>query len=720
MGSIDAENNQVKDFQLQGEVIDIQSRTRVAYVKIQIIGKDQTVYTDSEGQFQFLGLTKGEYTLQFTKEKYDTLEQNVKVNTSTPYLQIELKSQILLLKTINVYDSIIPYYQYKKTSDILLNETDIDKKIGMTIGQTLSKEAGISQRTMGRAVSRPVIRGLGGDRLLILENGERTGDKSASSADHAVAIDPTSAEGIEITRGPASLLYGSSTLGGVINIRNNSIPNFIPVHTTMKMMVQGESVNSGLTTTTRLMQPLGNLVASIDWNRRSASDTHTPLGILKNTQLSNLNYTTGISVVRPWGYIGTSAGQYNSEYGVPGSPEGHIDGVDVSINRHRYDTHMELNLNHDWMKSLKIQSSYTQYIHQEIESNGSLGVEFGVLTYNFTATAYLFENMVAGLWGEFRDHATGGFYWTPHTREYALAGFYMNQTEIDRFTLQGSLRYDIRRAEPFNPGIVIRAGTVKRTDFGGLSMGVSGIYDLLNNLDIGVTIMKTFRAPGIEELFSDGPHLAVYSYEIGNAELESENGSGGEIFTEFSNSYIKLKLALYQNYINGYLIPTNTGLKEWGSGSAGWLWIYQYSGTDVQMNGFEIQFDANLLPQLNIHADTSYVIGEYEESGLPLDRIPPLNGKVAINYNLSPFNIHITTRFSASQNRLGEFETPTDSYIVHDAGFYVILPFWQLENLLVFEIENLLNTTYYDHLSRIKSIIPESGRNVKLLYKLNY
>lgn len=720
LGSLDAQCNQSVEFQLQGEVIDSQSRTRVADVKIQVVGENKTTYTDSEGQFQFIDMSEGEYILEFTKEKYKTLEQEVKVNASTPYLQIEFKNKILLLKTINVYDSIIHHDQFMKTTDIVMHGADIEKQIGMTIGQTLSKEVGISQRTMGRAVSRPVIRGLGGDRLLILENGERTGDKSASSADHAVAIDPTSVEGIEITRGPASLIYGSSTLGGVINVKNNNIPNFIPERVVTKLMLQGESVNSGLTTTTGLMLPIENFVANIDWNRRSASNTHTPLGILENTQLSNYNYSTGMSVVRPWGYIGTSARQYNSEYGVPGSPEGHIDGVDVLLNRRRYDAHMELNLNCHWINSLKIQGTYTRYIHQEIESNESLGVEFGVLTYNFSAMAYLFENMVAGLWGEYRDHATGGFYWTPHTREYALAGYYMNQTEIDRFTLQGSLRYDIRRAEPFDPGVVIRAGTVKRTDFGGLSMGVSGIYDLLNNLDVGITIMRTFRAPGIEELFSDGPHLAVYSYEIGNAELDSENGFGGEIFTEYSNSRMKLKLALYQNHIFGYLIPTNTGKKEWGSGSAGWLWIYQYTGTDVQMNGVEIQFQVDLFPQFTIHSDMSYVIGEYEKTGLPLDRIPPLNGKFVLNYDLSPFDIHITSRFSASQNRIGEYETPTDGYIVHDAGVYLIFPYWQLENLLVFEIENLLNTTYYDHLSRVKSIIPESGRNVKLLYKLNF
>lgn len=706
--------------QFHGEIIDKQSRTRVTAVKINILQLNKEVYTDFEGQFHFTGIPKGEYTLEFTKDKYETYQERIQVDETTPYLQIELNSKILLLKTVSVYESITAHDQYKKTTDIVMHGVDIEKQLGMTLGQTLSKETGISQQTMGRAVSRPVVRGLGGDRLLILENGERTGDKSASSADHAVVIDPTSAKGIEITRGPASLLYGSSTLGGVINVKKNNIPEFIPQQPSMKIMMQGESVNSGLSTNTGFILPIGNIVTNADWNRRSGSDTYTPLGILENTQITNLNYSTGISLVKSWGYIGTSAGKYNSDYGIPGSPEGHIDGVDIDLNRNRYDTQIKLNLNSNWINAIKFQTASTSYVHQELESNGSLGVEFGVLTYNFSTMFYLYDNIITGIWGEYRDHATGGFYWTPHTREYALAGFYMSQQEIDRLTLQGTLRYDIKRAEPFNLGTVIRAGTVKRRDFGGVSMGVSGIYDLAPNIQIGTTIMKTFRAPGIEELFSDGPHLAVYSYEIGNADLESEHGYGAEIFTEYSNSRMHLKLALYQNYINGYLIPTNTGTKEWGSGIAGWLWIYQYTGMDVEMKGVEIQYDVNLFSYLNLHMDLSQVIGVFKDTGLPIERIPPLNGKIVLNYNIAPFDFHFTTQFSAKQTKLGEFEEPTDGYILHNAGFYMTFPSWQLHNLLIFEVENLLNTTYYDHLSRVKSIIPESGRNVKLLYKLNY
>ena len=715
-----AESEQVKTQQLNGEVIGYQSHSRIGGVTVRIIGLDKTTQTDANGQFQINAVPEGQHTLQFTKSDYLSVEQVVDVNSSTSYLQVELKLSAFQLGTVTVIDSIRSLDQYKKTSDITLDEVALEKRMGMTLANTLSDQLGISQRTMGKAVARPVIRGLGGDRLLILENGARTGDKSASSADHAVAIDPTSAKGIEVTRGPASLIYGSSTLGGVINVKRNSIPEILPKRPTMRLTFQGESVNTGLTATTGFMVPIGDFVGNLEYNRRLASDTKTPIGVLENTELSNHNFSAGTSLIKPWGFIGASGGRYSSDYGIPGSPEGHINGVNIALDRQRYDAQMEFRFNQNWIDKLKFQTAYTRYEHQELESNGSLGVEFGVLTYNFSAMAYLFDNIVTGMWGEYRDHATGGFYWTPHTREYALAGFYMSQQNINQLTLQGAIRYDIRRAEPFNPGTVIQAGAVERRDFGGVSGAVSGIYHWLDHLSTGATIMKTFRAPGIEELFSDGPHLAAYSYEIGNAELKPENGFGGELFAKYSTNRFKLNLALFQNHIHGYLVPTNTGEKEWGSGAAGWLWIYQYTGRDVVMNGAEMRIETEIFPHFNVQIDMSYVNGTIETIEEPLERIPPLNGKLVFSYTPLPFHFHLTSRFSASQTQLGEFEEPTDGYIVHDAGFYLNFTSWQLENLFIFEVENILDTTYHDHLSRIKSVMPEPGRNVKFLYKLNF
>ncbi len=705
---------------LEGEVIETQSSTRLDGVTVRIKGLKRNVRTDVNGQFKFDAVPEGQQTLQFMKVGYQQFERVVNVNVSTPYLKIELETLLFQLQTIRVFGSNRTLSQFEETTDLALDEVDLQRRLGMTLANTLANEIGVSQRTMGRAIARPVIRGLGGDRLLILENGERTGDKSASSADHAVSIDPTTAEGVEITRGPASLIYGSSTLGGVINVKSNHIPQILPRRLDTHLTFQAESVNSGLTGTTGFTIPIGDFAGNVEWNRRRASDIQTPVGVLENTALSNVNFSGGASMIKPWGYIGTSGSSYRSDYGVPGSPEGHISGVNISLDKQRYEGQMEYRFNTTMLEKVKLQGAYTRYEHQELESNGTLGVEFGVLTYNVSAMAHVFDNAVAGIWGEYRDHATGGFYWTPHTRELALAGFFLNQRNFDNLTLQGAIRYDVRRAEPFRPGAVVRAGAVKRRDFGGVSGAASGIYHWTDGLSTGATLMKTFRAPGIEELFSDGPHLAVFSYEIGNADLESENGYGTELFVKYTNDRFRLNLALFRNQIQNYLIPTNSGEKEWGSGAAGWLWIYQYMGHDVVMDGAEIQIGGEVASQVHLQLNMSYIHGTIQTSGRPLERIPPLNGKFVISYTPTPLHLHVASRFSGSQTRLGEFEEPTDGYLVYDIGGFLNLSWLQLENMIVFEIENLFDTTYREHLSRIKASMPEPGRNMKLLYKLNF
>ncbi len=705
---------------LEGEVVETRSSTRLNGVTVRIKGLEKSVSTDANGRFKFDAVPEGQQTLQFLKVGYQRFEQVVNVNASTPYLKIELETLPFQLQTIRVYGSNRSLSQFEETTDLALDEAELQRRLGMTLANTLADETGISQRTMGRAIARPVIRGLGGDRLLILENGERTGDKSASSADHAVSIDPTTAEGVEITRGPASLIYGSSTLGGVINVKSNNIPQILPRRLDMHLTFQGESVNSGLTGTTGFTFPIGDFAGNVEWNRRLASDIQTPVGVLENTALSNVNFSGGTSLIKPWGFIGVSGSSYRSDYGVPGSPEGHISGVNIALDKQRYEGQMEYRFNTRMLEKIKLQTAYTRYQHQELESNGTLGVEFGVLTYNVSAMAHVLDNAVAGIWGEYRDHATGGFYWTPHTREFALAGFYLTQHNFDKFTLQGAIRYDVRRSEPFRPGAVVRAGTVQRRDFNGVSGATSGIYHWTDRLSTGATLMKTFRAPGIEELFSDGPHLAVFSYEIGNAELESENGYGSELFVKYADDRFRLNLALFRNQIQNYLIPTHSGEKEWGSGAAGWLWIYQYMGHDVVMDGAEIQMGGEVLSQVHLQLNMSYVDGTIAASYKPLERIPPLNGKFVISYTPTPLHLHITTRFSGSQTRLGEFEEPTDGYLVYDIGGYLNFSWWQLANMVVFEVENLLDTEYREHLSRIKAVMPEPGRNVKFLYKLNF
>ena len=715
-------NSFARNISISGQVIDAETETSLVDVHVSLLRDAEGISlfrTGRAGQFRFDKIAPGTYTLRFKRVGYETLDQEIVVNADSTAITVKLKHSPHQLGEVVVTPGDEEHAHFEKTTDLNLSAQELDQQMGATIAETLSGEVGMAQRTMGRAAARPVVRGMGGDRLLILEDGRRTGDKSASSADHAVAIDPTTATNIEITRGPASLMYGSSALGGVVNVKRETIPQALPHRPTMNLIFQGESVNSGLTGTTGFTIPIGDLAWRLELNRRHTDDTYTPVGILENTSLSQTNFSTGVSIVKDWGHFGISGGGYRSDYGIPGSPEGHIQGVTIDLNRQRYEGDFEYRFQQSFLEKLKVHSTYTRYQHQERESNNLLGVEFGVLTTNVSALAYMRGDAIAGVWGEYRDHATGGFYWTPHTREMSLAGFYLKQKRLNEdLTLQGAIRYDVRRVEPFKEGIATRAGTVERRDFGGVSSAVSGIYHWDDHLETGATLMKTFRTPGIEELFSDGPHLAVYSYEIGNAELGSEDGLGTEAFLRYAAKRMKINLTVFRNQIYSYLIQANTGEIEWGSGAAGWLWIYQYQGQNAILEGAEFSVNTEILPRFQAEAGMSYVRGTLTASESPLERIPPFNGKVALRYVTHPLNLHFTARFSAGQHRLGDFEEATDGYIVYDAGFQFSFPWWQLQHQAVVTVENIFDTEYRQHLSRIKSVMPEPGRNMKLLYRL--
>jgi iron complex outermembrane receptor protein len=556
---------------VSGQVVDDLTSLPISDVQVTLVVEEATILsrTDANGKFRFDGIAPGTYTLRFVRDTYKMLERVIDVARNLPALTVSLKSRTVQLEEILVTPDDDALANLEKTTDLALSEARLDEKMGITIADALSDEVGIAQRSMGRAVARPVIRGMGGDRLLILEDGERTGDKSASAADHAVAIDPSTAKNIKVIRGPASLIYGSNTLGGVVNVKRETIPKAVPNHPTVDLKFQSESVNSGIAAITGLTVPVGDFAWRLAWNRRYANDTHTPVGVLENTSLSNTSFSSGASVVKNWGHVGVSGGRYRSDYGIPGSPEGHISGVNIALDRQRYEGNVEYAFNDSYLEKLKLHSTHTRYQHQEFESNKTLGVEFVALTSNMSALVHLEGDAVAGMWGEYRDRRTDGFYWTPHTREISMAGFYFNQIHVNAFTLQGAIRYDIKRVEPFKTGTVTRAGMVKLRNFRGVSGAVSSIYNWNHHLRTGATLMKAFRAPGIEELFSDGPHLAAYSYEIGNSELDTENGWGTEAFLRYSGDRAKLNLAVFRNQIFGYLIPTNTGEKEWGSGTAG-------------------------------------------------------------------------------------------------------------------------------------------------------
>ena len=706
---------------LSGRVLDADTGEPVGFTYLLIEEIHFWQRVNADGSFKFDHIPAGHFSITTHRLGYQDQTTTVDIGKNrTTEKNFRISVSPLMLQSVAVSGEWLQDSTMIEP-EIVVADKKLRQNLGMTIAKTIENEPGLDQISMGPAPARPVLRGLGGDRLLLLEDGERTGDLSATSADHAVSIDPMTTTRIEVIRGPEALIYGSNTLGGVINVIREAVPRHAPQKRTGSATAQGESVNRGSSGALELSIPAGPVAVRGDFSLRSAGDVQTPAGTLRNTNIRTVNGSTGASLTGHWGFAGISGGVYDSKYGIPPDPiGGHPSGVDIDMLRQHAMIESEFNIPANRIRHVNFKYQYSRYQHQEIESSGSIGMEFGVVTHNLSATLHFCEcgllgNARVGFWSEHRDYASGGLTFTPASDELSGALFFYNEYFFGQWSLNASLRTDLKSVRPKEEYLSRNVGSIRERNFSGLSGGLSVNNHLTRNLKTGVSLLRTFRAPGVEELFSEGPHLAAYSYEIGNADLNEETGIGLEWFAELKLDHGSLRASLFRNNVQHYIFPQNTGERSWRRAD---LYLYQYTGLHTRMDGFECSADWMPLSWLSLSGQLQAVYGMLVDKDEPLPRMPPLSGKVEVGWHHGSLCISMDAKGADKQDRLGGFEESTDGYVIYGLNAQMLISDRWFMHTLTFTIENITDTEYRRHLNRVKAIMPEPGRNIRLLYKI--
>ena len=706
---------------LRGRVVDDASGEAVsrALVVIETLGRSATA--DVQGRFFFSALPPDVYTLRVLRIGYREGRRRYAVAAGdTAAVTVELFSAPIATATFAVEGRRAAPSELQAPAATVSGKK-LRQNLGATVAATVDHEPGVARRSMGPAPARPVLRGLGGDRLLVLEDGERTGDLSATSSDHALAVESMTAERIEVVRGPQALLFGSNTLAGVINVVRGYIPATRPQRLGGVVSAQGESVSGGYATGAQIAFPAGPLALRLDGSYRRAGDLSTPRGGLRNTDIATGNASLGLSLVRTWGHAGAAAGLYDSNYGIPPDPlGGHARGVDIELEREHLESKAEILPRSAWLRRLELRHAFSRYQHAEFEANGDLGIEFGVLTHNVSATARLkrwgaLANGAVGTWGEYRNFATAGLSFTPPAEEYAGALVAYQEMPLRRFSANAALRFDARRVEPRSERDSPAVGRIRTRTFSGFSGALAGRYRLGERLNVAAALMRTFRAPGIEEIFSEGPHLAAYAYEVGNADLGAERGVGLEVSADYKYPKGHFQVAFFRNDIRGYIFPQNTG--EFSVRRADLL-LYRFAGERALMRGAEGSFAHEFNARWSVGGTLSYVRGNLIERDEPIPRLPPLQSRFNVEHRRGEnLSLSATLRLAANQDRPGLFETSTDGYAVWDLGAQYLFAAGNYLHALALTLENATDAIYRRHLNQVREIMPEPGRNVRLLYK---
>jgi iron complex outermembrane recepter protein len=706
---------------VEGQVVDAQSGSPLPATLVRVLELGRQDLTHGDGEFHLINLPAGRFTLVVERLGYRRHVQAITLaRGQTLELRIALQASAIELPGFVVTGTIAPRLgdETVRPTTVLAGKK-LSRSLDATVAGTLRNEPGLAMASMGPATGRPVIRGLGGDRVLILEDGARTGDLSATGSDHAVSVDPINALRMEVVRGPAALLYGSNAIGGVVNVIRQEIPTSLPDRATGSVSMQAQSANRGVAAGGSAETTSGTLSLRAEGSIRDAGDLRAPDSRLVNSWMRSHSVAVGGSRVEPWGHAGVSYRFLDSSYGIPAFEQGHAEGVEIEMKRHVVNLDSRIRLDAGPFRALETRAGYVRYHHRELEDEGIVGTEFGLLTSSAEVVARNdsfgpFSGGAVGARVQWQDYASIGV-GTPPVNEWWLAGFLLQELELNRFSLQFGGRYDWHRVLPRNGETRFDIGDIRARSFGSVSGSMGGLYALGSGLHLGASVARAYRTPGITELFSDGPHLAAFSYEIGNPELAAETGLGLDITLRLTRDEVHGEVAAFRNRLNNYIYYQRTE-----ETSPGGLPVYRASGTDAVMTGVEASIEWNVLRNVVVDGVISHVRGTNLTEDRPLPFIPPLSGTLGTRYDRPSWFVGGQWRWSSAQDRVGEFEQPTAGYNVFDADAGVRLVALGRIHTLTVRGENLTDVLHRDHLSRVKAIMPQPGRNVSLVYRLAY
>lgn len=703
-------------------IMDAQTNKSVPSANIFVSPKNLNYLTDDNGEIILPKIELGKYHIEVSKIGYKTLHYDIildsaMINTCLIFRLIPISfTKPTVIVTGSSYSS-----KYDEIFSNIgnLEGKELQREIGLSLASTLKNEVGISIRSMGPAPARPVIRGLGGNRIVIAQDGNDISDLSGSSPDHSVTIEPFNIERIEIIRGPKILLYSPITIGGLINVVKNDLPYHRSEHITGWVSSFVETANRGLLGSYNITTPLEPFYLHSNLSYKKANDINLPNGVLKNTALSTLDYTFGTALLIDSVFAGINYSEFDSKYGIPGGfVGGHPNGVNIEMFKRTINIKNIIHLHSDFIDNIEINLGRVYYNHKEFESNKSLGAEFVFTNYSGNIIlnqnrAKFLENGSFGVSFNLRDLKMGGYVFTPASKSSNFSFFTYQNFSFEFLHFQLGLRYDYTGIQPRPKNTDSKIGKIRQRNFNTFSASANILTEITDDFAIALSLSRSNRPPTIEELFSEGPHLAAYSFDIGNPELNSENGYGIEFTSYYKQSDFRITFSTFAYLMPYYIIPRNTGKINY----AQILPIYQTQGVAANLYGAEIVFDYSFSRNFNINTNLSYTYGELIDINKPLPMVPPLKSITTIEWKNAKFNFGIRLTATPDQKRVDDFEEPTAGYAILGAFAQYTFPLFNFVGNVSLVGENLTNRVYRNHLSRIKSVYPEAGINTKLVFK---
>ena len=686
----------------------------VSGATVALVPSNRQVTSGDDGIARFENVGTGGYDVAVRRSGFGPVRTDITVAEGNPVsVSVTLSRQTHFSESITVSPNGRDTFESYQPATVVGGE-DLQQRLGNTLGATLASEPGVNVRTFGSGNARPVVRGLDNDRVLILENGARTGDLSSQSADHGVTLDPATATQIEVVRGPATLLYGSSAIGGVVNLVSEEIATKPLTGAHGAFTVQGGTADENAGIAGNLSGGNGKFAYRVNGSAQRTDEYDTPEGKVPNSQSNSKSGGGSIASTGENGFLGASYQYVDTRYGVPFVEEG---GTTLHPRRHRVDVRGEKRNMGGFVSGIKFQGGFRDYKHDEIEASGEIATTFknkvteGNLYLNHRAYGPLTGTF--GARGEYRDYsASGEEALAPPTTQRSLSGFFYEELTFRHVAVQFGGRLDHTAFDP--NGAAVERPDVPKRDFTNFSGSVGVLGHLRDDLTLALNLARAARNPSLEELYNLGAHAGNFAFEIGDPTLPTEVAYGADVSLRYRRERFSGEGTVFVNSIDRFIFPFQTGEVEEG------LPVVSFTSADSKFRGFEAHVDAGLTNSVWLVLGGDAVHGKLRDGDGALPRIPPHRLWAGLRFEHKGFHLEGEVKTAGKQTRVYGAETPTDGYtVVNFHGSYQITT-GRTVHTVTLRSDNIGDELYRNHLSYIKDLAPEMGRSFKLVYGFRF
>lgn len=645
----------------------------------------------------------------------------------------------------------------------VLTSDELASAMRSSLGETLTDTPGVSATSFGPNASRPVLRGLQGERVRVLSNGIGSIDASNTSADHAPAINPLLAKRIEVLRGPQALQYGSAAIGGVVNVIDRRIPDAVPdepVHFAAMGGYASATEERSFTASADVALG-GGWVGHVDGAWLKTSDMRiggfalTPAlraealatsllpfdpddppefdfaanaavrDKLPNSAARTWSLAGGAAYIGEGGSLGVAYSRLDNRYGIPirfattlGAEQ---EAPSIQIKQDRIDARGEVLLGEGLLEKLAFRYAFADYRHSEIEEDGTIATTF--FNQGMEGRLELIQAERGGWTGasglQFvqRDFdVVGSEAYLPKNETNQLGLFTVQQLQSGPWRFEAGLRYERTRQKSL-PGTAQPQFFAGQRRFNAVSASIGAAYDVAPGWKAGVNLSEANRAPAAEELFANGAHHGTETYEVGDPGLRKERARSVEAILRGSGGGYDIELSAYHSWFGNFIYEASTGAIADG------LPEFRISQADARLYGFEAQAEVVLARPgswtIAVEALADYVRATIRGAG-PAPRIPPLRVKGGLHAKSPHIDLALEAERATAQNRVAAFETRTPGFTLVNAE--AVWRPWGSEKMisLVLSANNLLDAVARRHASFLKDYAPLAGRDIRVSVRAEF